>query len=116
MSLPGYKATVVKVSRCRNERQKRSGMRKAGSREVEKKRVVVSKLKLWRTNLSDAHPVGQLCGQDSSFWGCSKIISIHPQAVKLSLLGKAYCNGGKLAVGIRLRQTVEPPQILRLDR
>ena len=91
-------------------------MRKAGSREVEEKRVVASKLKLWRTNLLGEHPVGQLCGQDSSFWGFSKIISIHPQAVKLSLLGKAYCNGEKLSVGIKLRQTVEPPQILRLDR
>ena len=91
-------------------------MRKAGSREVEENRVVASKLKLWRTNLLGAHPVGQLCDQDSCFGFFSKIISIYPEAVKLNQLGKAYCNGGKLAVGIELRQTVEPPQILRLDR
>ena len=89
-------------------------MRKAGSREVEEKRVVASKLKLWHTNLLGAHPVGQLCDQNSCFGFFSKIIYIYP--VKLNQLGKAYCNGGKLEVGIRLRQTVEPPQILRLDR
>ena len=36
MSPPGYKAPVVKASRCGNERPERSDRRKAGTREVGK--------------------------------------------------------------------------------
>ena len=44
MSPPGYQATVVKASRCGNERPERSDRRKAGSRELAKKPVAGKKL------------------------------------------------------------------------